>query len=99
MHLWNQETHKRSILLEKEKNEHGDILFLDLKDVYRNVPLKLLKFYKWYYGLLLDTLFELAVLCQNQLNFIFTVIEPRIIIFYQLLLFSSSKSEMTFNFL
>ena len=35
-------------LLERENKAYGDIFFVDLKDVYRNIPLKLLKFYKWY---------------------------------------------------
>lgn len=34
--------------LERESRRHGDIVFVDVVDTYRNVPSKLLQFYKWY---------------------------------------------------
>nr|XP_023651972.1 UDP-GalNAc:beta-1,3-N-acetylgalactosaminyltransferase 2-like isoform X2 [Paramormyrops kingsleyae] len=33
--------------LERESRRHGDIVFVDVVDTYRNVPSKLLQFYKW----------------------------------------------------
>lgn len=34
--------------LQEESLRHGDIVFVDVVDTYRNVPSKLLQFYKWY---------------------------------------------------
>ena len=34
--------------LEQEGLRYGDIVFVDVVDTYRNVPSKLLQFYKWY---------------------------------------------------
>lgn len=34
--------------LKQESLRHGDMVFVDVVDTYRNVPLKLLQFYKWY---------------------------------------------------
>ncbi|EPQ17132.1 UDP-GalNAc:beta-1,3-N-acetylgalactosaminyltransferase 2, partial [Myotis brandtii] len=34
-------------LLQEESSRHGDIVFVDVVDTYRNVPAKLLNFYKW----------------------------------------------------
>ncbi|XP_028459980.1 UDP-GalNAc:beta-1,3-N-acetylgalactosaminyltransferase 2 isoform X1 [Perca flavescens] len=36
--------------LHQESLRHGDIVFLDVVDTYRNVPSKLLQFYKWSVG-------------------------------------------------
>lgn len=33
--------------LRDESLTHGDMVFVDVVDTYRNVPLKLLQFYKW----------------------------------------------------
>ncbi|XP_005993397.1 UDP-GalNAc:beta-1,3-N-acetylgalactosaminyltransferase 2 isoform X2 [Latimeria chalumnae] len=33
--------------LEEESSIHGDMVFVDVVDIYRNVPSKLLHFYKW----------------------------------------------------
>ncbi|KAL0178673.1 hypothetical protein M9458_027567, partial [Cirrhinus mrigala] len=33
--------------LREESIRHGDMVFVDVVDTYRNVPLKLLQFYKW----------------------------------------------------
>lgn len=33
--------------LEQESQRHGDMVFVDVVDTYRNVPTKLLQFYKW----------------------------------------------------
>ena len=48
INAWINETNNRKDLLEKEIKDKGDIVLLNVKDVYRNIPLKLLKFYKWY---------------------------------------------------
>lgn len=34
--------------LRQESRRHGDMVFVDVVDTYRNVPSKLLQFYKWY---------------------------------------------------
>ncbi|CAL1578276.1 unnamed protein product [Knipowitschia caucasica] len=36
--------------LEQESRTHGDMVFVDVVDTYRNVPTKLLQFYKWAVG-------------------------------------------------
>ncbi|XP_052428942.1 UDP-GalNAc:beta-1,3-N-acetylgalactosaminyltransferase 2 isoform X2 [Carassius gibelio] len=36
--------------LREESLRHGDMVFVDVVDTYRNVPLKLLQFYKWSVG-------------------------------------------------
>ncbi|KAM8852177.1 UDP-GalNAc:beta-1,3-N-acetylgalactosaminyltransferase 2 isoform 2-T3 [Synchiropus picturatus] len=33
--------------LQQESRQHGDMVFVDVVDTYRNVPSKLLQFYKW----------------------------------------------------
>ncbi|MBN3320300.1 B3GL2 acetylgalactosaminyltransferase, partial [Atractosteus spatula] len=33
--------------LQRESHQHGDMVFVDVVDTYRNVPSKLLQFYKW----------------------------------------------------
>ncbi len=33
--------------LEEEQKQHGDILFLDMIDTYRNLPLKVILFFEW----------------------------------------------------
>lgn len=47
------ETHAAGLLaedvaLQEESLRHGDVVFVDVVDTYRNVPSKLLRFYKWY---------------------------------------------------
>ncbi|XP_036402965.1 UDP-GalNAc:beta-1,3-N-acetylgalactosaminyltransferase 2 [Megalops cyprinoides] len=37
-------------VLEQESRRHGDMVFVDVVDTYRNVPSKLLQFYKWSIG-------------------------------------------------
>lgn len=34
-------------LLKDESNTYDDIVFVDVVDTYRNVPAKLLNFYRW----------------------------------------------------
>lgn len=34
--------------LQQESLQHGDMVFVNVVDTYRNVPSKLLQFYKWY---------------------------------------------------
>ncbi|MBN3309236.1 B3GL2 acetylgalactosaminyltransferase, partial [Amia calva] len=46
------ESHARRLreedaVLEQESQRHGDMVFVDVVDTYRNVPSKLLQFYKW----------------------------------------------------
>ncbi|XP_071962215.1 UDP-GalNAc:beta-1,3-N-acetylgalactosaminyltransferase 2-like [Antedon mediterranea] len=41
------ELSKESKLLKEEQNKYNDIIFVDVIDVYSNIPSKLLKFYKW----------------------------------------------------
>uniref|UniRef100_A0A8C5P500 Hexosyltransferase n=1 Tax=Jaculus jaculus TaxID=51337 RepID=A0A8C5P500_JACJA len=57
--------HRRNLreedaLLKEESSTYGDIVFVDVVDTYRNVPAKLLNFYRWTvettsFGLLLKT--------------------------------------------
>ncbi|XP_054263762.1 UDP-GalNAc:beta-1,3-N-acetylgalactosaminyltransferase 2-like [Macrosteles quadrilineatus] len=44
---WNKYVEKVYTQLQRESVEHGDILFLDMVDVYRNLPQKMFLFYKW----------------------------------------------------
>ncbi|XP_030695319.1 UDP-GalNAc:beta-1,3-N-acetylgalactosaminyltransferase 2 isoform X1 [Globicephala melas] len=39
--------HEEDALLEEESSLYDDIVFVDVVDTYRNVPAKLLNFYKW----------------------------------------------------
>ncbi|KAM7050234.1 UDP-GalNAc:beta-1,3-N-acetylgalactosaminyltransferase 2 isoform 2-T2 [Molossus nigricans] len=39
--------HEEDALLKEESSVHDDIVFVDVVDTYRNVPAKLLNFYKW----------------------------------------------------
>ncbi|XP_058431023.1 UDP-GalNAc:beta-1,3-N-acetylgalactosaminyltransferase 2 isoform X8 [Marmota monax] len=39
--------HEEDALLTEESSVHGDIVFVDVVDTYRNVPAKLLNFYRW----------------------------------------------------
>lgn len=56
-HLWGRpartERHASGLrqedaALKQESLRHGDMVFVDVVDTYRNVPSKLLQFYKWY---------------------------------------------------
>ena len=47
--------------LQQESLRHGDMVFVDVVDTYRNVPSKLLQFYKWY-GKVLMTRFSVSKL-------------------------------------
>lgn len=38
---------KEDVLLKEESNIYDDIVFVDVVDTYRNVPAKLLNFYRW----------------------------------------------------
>jgi hypothetical protein len=44
---WENEIELLKNKLLKESEEKKDILFLDVVDVYRNLPRKLLQFFKW----------------------------------------------------
>ncbi|XP_006895453.1 PREDICTED: UDP-GalNAc:beta-1,3-N-acetylgalactosaminyltransferase 2 [Elephantulus edwardii] len=39
--------HQEDALLKEESRRHDDVVFVDVVDTYRNVPAKLLNFYKW----------------------------------------------------
>lgn len=39
---------QEDVALQEEALRHGDMVFVDVVDTYRNVPSKLLRFYKWY---------------------------------------------------
>ncbi|EHB12608.1 UDP-GalNAc:beta-1,3-N-acetylgalactosaminyltransferase 2 [Heterocephalus glaber] len=39
--------HEEDVLLKEESRVYGDIVFVDVVDTYRNVPAKLLNFYRW----------------------------------------------------
>lgn len=39
---------REDAILQEESLRHGDVVFVDVVDTYRNVPSKLLQFYKWY---------------------------------------------------
>lgn len=43
---WKDYNEKLGVLIKKESIKHNDIMFLDLIDVYENLPEKMLKFYK-----------------------------------------------------
>lgn len=45
-HIKNLE--KEDALLKEESGTYDDIVFVDVIDTYRNVPAKLLNFYRWY---------------------------------------------------
>lgn len=44
---WQMKLSEEDYLLKNENLKNGDILFVDVKDFYRNIPRKLLAFYKW----------------------------------------------------
>eukprot|EP00112_Aurelia_sp_Birch-Aquarium-sp1_P013616 Seg2894.2 transcript_id=Seg2894.2/GoldUCD/mRNA.D3Y31 product="UDP-GalNAc:beta-1 3-N-acetylgalactosaminyltransferase 2" protein_id=Seg2894.2/GoldUCD/D3Y31 len=44
---WQMKLTEEDYLLKNENLKNGDILFVDVKDFYRNIPRKLLAFYKW----------------------------------------------------
>ena len=45
--LWEEKLQRDQQLLVEETKKHNDILIVDVKDYYRNIPKKLLMFYKW----------------------------------------------------
>lgn len=45
---WTHNLSVESVSLAEEMIKYGDIKLVDVVDVYRNVPLKLLKFAEWY---------------------------------------------------
>ena len=44
---WLKELEKEEKLLQEEAVEHGDILLVDVVDVYRNIPAKMKSTYEW----------------------------------------------------
>ena len=46
--VWKEHLKWEERLLEKEVAAHSDILLVDEVEVYRNLPGKMLHFYKWY---------------------------------------------------
>eukprot|EP00795_Rhopilema_esculentum_P001645 gene1645-16112_t len=47
LRLWGEKLQRDQQLLAEETKKHNDILIVDVKDYYRNLPKKLLMFYKW----------------------------------------------------
>ena len=45
--MWRAGLLREEQQLQREIQMHGDILMVDVVDVYRNLPNKLLKFYSW----------------------------------------------------
>lgn len=48
MELHASRLRREDAALQQESLRHGDMVFVDVVDTYRNVPSKLLQFYKWY---------------------------------------------------
>lgn len=46
-HMRSVELREEDEALRQENVTYGDMVFVDVVDTYRNVPLKLLQFYKW----------------------------------------------------
>ncbi|KAI7805561.1 UDP-GalNAc:beta-1,3-N-acetylgalactosaminyltransferase 2 isoform X1 [Triplophysa rosa] len=49
-HMRSVELREEDEALRQESITYGDVVFVDVVDTYRNVPLKLLQFYKWSVG-------------------------------------------------
>ena len=45
--MWHKVLLREEKELEREMQLYDDILMVDVVDVYRNLPMKLLKFYSW----------------------------------------------------
>ena len=45
--MWHRVLSREEQELQREIRIHDDILMVDVVDVYRNLPKKLLKFYNW----------------------------------------------------
>ena len=45
--MWRQVLLREEKELQREIRQYEDILLVDVVDVYRNLPKKLLKFYSW----------------------------------------------------
>ena len=45
--MWRRVLSREEQELQREIRIHDDILMVDVVDVYRNLPKKLLKFYSW----------------------------------------------------
>ena len=45
--MWRRVLSREEQELQREIRIHDDILMVDVVDVYRNLPKKLLKFYNW----------------------------------------------------
>ena len=48
MKMWHKVLLREEKELEREMQLYDDILMVDVVDVYRNLPMKLLKFYSWW---------------------------------------------------
>ncbi len=44
---WDNVLHQQALGLDREAAIHTDVVFVPMTDTYRNIPLKLLKFYEW----------------------------------------------------
>ena len=45
---WLRQLEDERVLLDEEVSTEGDIILVDVVDVYRNITLKMLRFYEWY---------------------------------------------------
>lgn len=46
--MWQSVLQREQSELQREMSQFDDILLVDVVDVYRSLPRKLLKFYSWY---------------------------------------------------
>ena len=46
--LWLETINEENLRLQNEATAYGDILFVDVVDVYRNIPAKMKAAYEWY---------------------------------------------------
>ena len=46
--MWQSVSQREQNELQREMSQYDDILLVDVVDVYRSLPRKLLKFYSWY---------------------------------------------------
>ena len=46
--MWQSVLQREQNELQREMSQYDDILLVDVVDVYRSLPRKLLKFYSWY---------------------------------------------------
>ena len=65
--MWQSVLQREQNELQREMSQFDDILLVDVVDVYRSLPRKLLKFYSWYEPRFLVSLDIIASLSKNVL--------------------------------